>query len=289
MSELATGMRALGIADPEAAIAAHAVLGSDPGLLAHAGRLPATLGEVPDWVKATVLNPGNPLFGIAERAVAEALGEEPDERVDRLLDRLTIRPRTARELSSVTGFEDLGPTLEHLAEAGLVRAHPNPLEPDDPFWMMTDRPARFYYAVMAEHLPRWRRGYITDRLWRMTHARFDRYVCRAEFADLAREWALGAPGAVAAARIVVPDPRHRQMRTLEVAAWNADGEPVALGTLRWGLLMHHRQLRRLRHVRRLLGDPPASLVCIAPRVDGGIAADEDPNLFRVGPAHLLKG
>ncbi len=153
---------------------------------------------------------------------------------------------------------------------------------------MEHRLARFHYAMVAPHLSRWQRGYITDKLWRMTHARWDRYVCRPEFQRLAREWALGDPAAAATTRITVPDPRFRQLRTLELAAWNEQGEPVALGTVRWKFKMVERQLKRLRYVKRLLGDPKVRLYCIAPRFENAITADPDPDLFAVRPAQLLR-
>lgn len=291
MSELRASVGALGIDDAEAAISVHALLGSDPALLEHAGALPRARADVPAWVKSTLLNADNPLFGLCEHAVETRLGERPDEQVDRVLAHLTVRPRVLDDLRSRAGLAavDAEAVLARLADAGIVRADANPLAPEDPFWSVEDRLARFYHAMMAPHLERWRRGRIADKLWRMNHARFDRYVCRAEYARLAREWALGDPAAAEVTRIVVTDPRHRQLRTLEVAAWDASGGLLALGTVRWGLIMRHRQLQRLRHVRRLLGDPPARLYCIAPRVDAEIAADPDPDLFRVGPAHLLKG
>lgn len=291
MNELRKSVKALGVADAEAAISVHAVLGADAALLAHAGELPSTRAGVPDWVKSTLLNAENPLFGLSEHAVAARLGEEPDETVHKVLRLLTARPRAVDDLAAMSGLPeaDLEPLLERLAAAGLVGTEPDPLRPEHPFWVVEDRLARFYYAILGEHLPRWRRGLITDKLWRMTHARFDRYVCRAEFLRLAREWALGDPAAERATRIVVPDPRHKQLRTLEVAVWDAAGELVALGTVRWAFRMRHQQLQRLKYVRRLLGDPPARLYCIAPGVDAGIAADEDPDVFRIGPAHLLRG
>ncbi|GAB3223847.1 hypothetical protein GCM10027447_11990 [Glycomyces halotolerans] len=288
MSGLRDSVRALGIDDPETAIAVHALVGSDPALLAHAGTLPGSLKEVPDWVQSTFLNADNPLFDLAEHAVERALGGEADERTDKILSMVAVRPRTVADLEATTGFDGLDGIFATLEQAGLVRVEPNPLEPEHPFWTMKDRLARFYYAMMVEHLPRWRRGYITDRLWRMTHARFDRYVCRAEYARVAREWALDDPEAERTTRIVVPDPRFRQLRTLEVAAWRADGSLAALGTIRWMFRMRHRQLQRLRHVRRLLGDPPSRLYCIAPRVEPAIAADDAPDVFRIGPAHLLR-
>jgi hypothetical protein len=183
---------------------------------------------------------------------------------------------------------DLDVVLPRLADAGLIRADPNPLEPDAPYWTMEHRLARFHYALLAPHLARWRRGYITDRLWRMTHARFDRYVCRPEFNRLAREWALNDPAAAATTRITVPDPHFRQLRTLELAVWDERGEPIALGTLRWKFRMVDRQLKRLRYVKRLLGDPPVRLYVVAPRVDAAIAADPDPDLFVIAPAQLLR-
>ncbi|WP_026929628.1 hypothetical protein [Glycomyces tenuis] len=291
MSELRKSVRALGIDDPEAAISVHALLGSDASLLAHAGELPRTRNDVPDWVKSTFLNADNPLFGLAEHAVSTRLGEEPDEGVDKVLSLLNVRPRAIDDLTAMSSLAEieLEPMLTRLAEAGIIRADPDPLRPDHPFWTVDDRFVRFHYAMLAENLDRWRRGRITDKLWSMTHARFDRYVCRPEFTRLAREWALGDPAAAQVTRIVVPDPRHRQLRTLEVAAWDGSGELLALGTVRWAFRMRHRQLQRLKYVRRLLGDPPVRLYCIAPRVDAEIAADTEPGLFRIGPAHLLRG
>ncbi|MCH7230152.1 hypothetical protein L0U85_04640 [Glycomyces sp. L485] len=291
MSELRDSVNALGIADAEAAISVHALVGSDSDLLAQVGDLPGTVKEVAGWVQSTFLNSGNPLFGRCEHAVERLLGERPDEQTEKVLGLITVRPRFLEDLVSLSGLAaaDLQTMLEALEQAGVVRADANPLEPDNPFWTMKDRLARFYYAMMAEHLARWRRGYISDKLWRMIHSRFDRYVCRAEYARLTREWALGSPDTDLTTRIVVPDPRFRQLRTLEVAAFGADGTIVGLGTIRWGFLMREKQLARLRHVRRLLGDPPARLYCIAPRVDGAIAADTAPDLYRVGPAHLLRG
>jgi hypothetical protein len=88
--------------------------------------------------------------------------------------------------------------------------------------------------------------------------------------------------------MTVPDPRFRQMRTLELAVWGPQGEPIALGTVRWRFRMVERQLKRLRYVKRLLGDPAVRLYCVAPRVDAAIAADPDPDLFVISPAKLLR-
>ncbi|MCC3761993.1 hypothetical protein K3N28_02775 [Glycomyces sp. TRM65418] len=292
MNELRESILSLGVADPETAVAIHALIGSDPALLAQAGGLPAARPALDEWVKTAFLRPEGPFLEAAAAAVADALGEAPDTAVDRVLDHITTRPRTRYDLRAVTGLSeaDLDALLPRLAEAGLVRADPNPLEPDDPFWTMEHRLARFHYAMVAQHLPRWRRGYITDKLWRMTHARFDRYVCRPEFNRLAREWALNDPAAAATTRMTVPDPRFRQLRTLELAVWDGQGAPIALGTVRWRFRMVERQLKRLRYVKRLLGDPPARLYCVAPRVDPAIVAgaDADPDLFVISPAQLLR-
>ncbi|MCD0444618.1 hypothetical protein LO763_13400 [Glycomyces sp. A-F 0318] len=290
MNELRESILAVGLADPEAAVSVHALLGSDPVLLGQAGDLPRTRAAVPGWVKANFLHPDGPFLERFAGGVAAALGEEPDERVDKVLATATTRPRTRYDLRAQTGLPEaeLDALLPDLADAGLLRADPNPLEPDAPFWTVDDRFARFHYAMIHQHLPRWRRGYITDKLWHLTKARFDRYVCRPEFNRLAREWALNDPAAAATTRIAVPDPRFRQLRSLEIAAWDEQGAPVALGTVRWRFQMVERQLKRLRYVKRLLGDPPARLYCVAPRVDAAIADDPDPDLFVVGPAQLLR-
>lgn len=290
MNELRDSILSLGVADPEAAVAVHAALGSDPALLARAGELPRRLTEVDAWVKRTFLRPDSPFLEAAASAVADTLGEEPDEHTAKILRDLTIRPRTAYDLRLTTALPEteIEAILPDLAAAGLIRVEPNPLDPDNPFWTMEHRLARFAGAMLGEHLPRWRRGYITDKLWLMTRARFDRYVARPEFHRLAREWALNDPAAAVATRIVVPDPRFRQMRTLELAVWNAEGGAVALGTVRWKFRMVERQLKRLRHVKRLLGDPDARLYCVAPRFEASFEDDTDPNLFLIGPAQLLR-
>ncbi|GAB4006573.1 hypothetical protein GCM10029992_57750 [Glycomyces albus] len=193
MSALRQSIRSLGIPHPETAIAAHSVIGSDPAVLAHAGELPQFSDGFPAWLKSTVLNGKGPLFEQYENAVSTALGKKPDEETEGLLRLLTVRPRTEPELVRITKREEVAGELERLAEAGLARTDPNPLEPELPFWTLDHRPARFYYAVMERYLPQWRRGYIADRLWGWTRARFRRYCCRPEFTALAREWALGDP------------------------------------------------------------------------------------------------
>jgi hypothetical protein len=290
MNELRESLLSVGVADAEAAVAIHALLGSDPALLAQAGELPQRLTVVDPWVKTTFLHPDGPFLERAATAVDDVLGEAPGEAVDKILAEATVRPRTLHDLRTMTGLPEaeLTAILPDLAEAGLLRPDPNPLDPDSPFWTMDHRLARFHYAMLTGgNLERWRRGYITDKLWRMTHARFDRYVCRPEFNRLAREWALGVPAAASATRIVVPDPRFKQMRTLELAVWDADGGVIALGTVRWKFRMVHNQLNRLRHVRRLLGDPPARLYCVAPRVEEALRDDPDPDLYLIPPAKLL--
>lgn len=290
MNELRESILSLGVADPESAIGVHALLGSDPALLKSAGDLPQTRQETDDWVKAKFLRPEGPFLETVAGAVTAVLGEAPDKAIDGVLGAVTTRPRTAYDLRAATGLSeaDLDVLLPRLETAGLVRAEANPLEPEAPYWTMEHRLARFHYAMVADHLARWRRGYITDKLWRMTHARWDRYVCRPEFHRLAREWALNDPAAAATTRITVPDPRFRQMRSLELAAWNEQGEAVALGTVRWKFRMVERQLKRLRYVKHLLGDPKVRLYCIAPRFESGISEDTDPDLFVIGPAQLLR-
>lgn len=290
MNELRESILSTGVADPETAVAVHALLGSDPALLAQAGDLPQTRQQTDPWVKAMFLRPEGPFLETAAGAVAGLLGEAPDKPTDDVLAAATIRPRTRYDLRATTGLSeaDLDVLLPRLEAAGLLRADANPLDPDAPFWTMEHRFARFHYAMLAAHLPRWRRGYITDKLWRMTHARYDRYVCRPEFQRLAREWALNDPAAAQTTRVTVPDPHYRQLRTIELAAWNEAGEPIALGTVRWKFQMVERQLKRLRYVRRLLGDPKTRLYCVASRVEPAIAADPDPDLFVISPAQLLR-
>jgi hypothetical protein len=290
MNELRESILSVGVADPEAAVSVHALLGSDPALLAQAGDLPRNRQDVDTWVKTAFLRPEGPFLEQAAGAVAAVLGEAPDKPAEDVLAAVTTRPRTPYDLRAATGLSeaDLEALLPRLEAAGLIRAEANPLEPDAPFWSMDHRLARFHYAVVAQHLPRWRRGYITDKLWRMTRARFDRYVCRPEFHRLAREWALNDPAVAQTTRLTVPDPRFRQLRTIELAAWSETGEPIALGTIRWKFQMVERQLKRLRYVRRLLGDPQTRLYCIAPRVESAITEDPDPDLFVIGPAQLLR-
>ncbi|THV28416.1 hypothetical protein [Glycomyces paridis] len=290
MNELRDSILSLGVADPETAVAIHAALGGDPADVSRAGALPQRLDDMDEWVKDNFLKPDSPFFEAAASAVADALGEAPDDAVDKILADVNIRPRTVHDLRLSTGLAeaDLDAILPGLAEAGLLRAETNPLDLDHPFWTMNSRLARFSYAMIDEHLPRWRRGYITDTLWRMTRARYDRYVSRPEFQRLAREWALNDPAAIATTRITVPDPRFRQMRTLELAVWGEEDRLLALGTVRWKFKMVERQLKRLRHVQRLLGDPPSRLYCIAPRFEAAIAGDPDPRQFAITPAQLLR-
>ncbi|MFB9659583.1 hypothetical protein ACFQS3_07400 [Glycomyces mayteni] len=289
MNELRESIRSLGIADPETAVAVHAVTGADPVLLQGPAPLPQRYEQVDGWLMQGFLTPESPHFAAVDAAPAAALGEEPDEAEDAVLALIAVRPRTVYDLRTGTRLSeaDLAALLPRLEAAGLVAPTVNPLEPDNPFWVFTDRKARFHYAVLRPHLDRWRRGRIADALWRRNRARFDRYVGRPEFLSLAREWVLGETGAASATRITVPDPRFRQMRTLELAAWDADGEALALGTVRWRFRMVERQLKRLRYVKRLLGDPPVRLYCVASRFEPVIAADPDPGLGVVTSSALL--
>ncbi|MQM24494.1 hypothetical protein [Glycomyces albidus] len=289
MNELRESIRSLGVADPEAAVAVHAVTGADPALL-PAGGLPKRFEDIAPWLRAEYLTPGSPHLEPAAGRAAALLGEPVDTAADDVLALVVVRPRTLHDLRTGTRLSeaDLTALLPRLEAAGLIAPGPNPLEPDNPFWTFTDRLARFHYAVLRPHLPRWRRGYITEKLWTMNRARFDRYVARPEFLNLAREWARDATGAAATTRVVVPDPRFRQLRTLELAAWDDQGAPVALGTVRWRFRMVERQLKRLRYVKRLLGDPDVRLYCVASRFEPAITADPDPALTAVTPERLLE-
>ncbi|GAA1670344.1 hypothetical protein GCM10009830_15300 [Glycomyces endophyticus] len=289
MNELRESIRSLGAAEPEAAVAVHAVIGDDPALLGAHAPLPQRFDDTADWLRTGFLTPDAPHFERAAGRAAALLGEEVDDAADAVLALAVVRPRTRYDLRAGTRLSeaDLDALLPRLEAAGLVRPGPNPLEPDDPFWTFTDRLARFHYAVLRPHLPRWRRGYITEQLWRLNRARFDRYVARPEFLDLARAWVLDDTGAAAATRVTVPDPRFRQMRTLEVAAWDDQGAPVALGTARWRFRMVERQLKRLRYVKRLLGDPDVRLYCVASRFEPAITGDADPSLRAVTAPELL--
>ncbi|GAA2285524.1 hypothetical protein GCM10009853_045580 [Glycomyces scopariae] len=288
MNELRESIRSLGVADPETAVAVHAVTGGDPALLTTAP--PQRFDDTADWLRTGFLTPDSPHFEQAAGRAAALLGEtEVDEAADAVLALVVVRPRTAYDLRSLTRLpeEDLLALLPRLEAAGLLAPRANPLEAGNPFWTLTDRLARFHYAVLRPHLPRWRRGYITEKLWTMNRARFDRYVARPEFLDLAREWARDATGAATATRVTVPDPRFRQMRTLELATWDDKGAPIALGTVRWRFRMVERQLKRLRYVKRLLGDPDARLYCVASRFEPAITGDPDPSLRAVTPSELL--
>ncbi|MEU5870244.1 hypothetical protein AB0A73_01630 [Glycomyces sp. NPDC047369] len=289
MNELRESIRSLGIADPETAVAVHALTGADPALLRSPAPLPQRFEQVDDWLMQGFLTPDAPHFAAVDGAPAAALGQAPDEAEDAVLSLIVVRPRTLYDLRTGTRLSeaDLEALLPRLEAAGLIAPAANPLEPDNPFWTFTDRLSRFHYAVLRPHLDRWRRGRIAGPLWRRNRARFDRYVGRPEFLGLTREWALGATGAATATRITVPDPRFRQMRTLELAAWDEKGEALALGTVRWRFRMVERQLKRLRYVKRLLGDPPVHLYCVASRFEPVITADADPGLTVVMSPALL--
>ncbi|RRS01895.1 hypothetical protein [Glycomyces terrestris] len=289
MNELRESIRSLGIAEPETAVAVHAVTGADPALLPADGRLPQRFDDLGAWLRAEFLDPGSPHFETHAGRAAALLGEEPDEDADAVLALAVLRPRTLYDMRAGTRLSEdaLAAVLPRLEAAGLLTPAPNPLAPDDPFWTFTDRLARFHYAVVRPQLPRWRRGYITDKLWTINRARFDRYVARPEFLDLAREHVLADTGAASVTRITVPDPRYRQLRTLELAAWDDKGAPIALGTARWRFKMVERQLKRLRYVKRLLGDPDVRLYCVASRFEPGITGDPDPALRVVDAARVL--
>ncbi|QSB04225.1 hypothetical protein [Natronoglycomyces albus] len=294
-----------GLTDPRAAVAVHGCLGGDSQLAAAVPYFPKTYSEVDDWVKSTLLDGKSPIFESLSGVVEETLGGQPSEELDRMLWLLVSGPRNLSQLAKITKLGPTGTTeaMRPFVDAGMITAVRDPLDPDTDLWRISDRRLRFYYSLLSGHVGYWKRGRMHDLLWRRLHARFNRYIVRGEAADIARQWGTSPAGAArlgieatTAARLLVPDYEARRLRASEFSLWSGEDPArlLALGTLRWGLMMRNGQLARLRMLQHLLiqqgvpGADQATLVCIGTHFESGIANTPETEKFhRIGPDDLF--
>ena len=253
------------LTDPRLAVMLHAVIGGTPAYRRFVGEdSPDDVDEFDDWVLRTVLNTTSPLF----REARYLLEEETDIRDTALyhsvLAAVANGNNTRGGIANYIGRKaaDIGHHLNVLEDAGLLRREPDLFRSGRSTYRIAEPLIQFYQVVMR---PSW--GQLESGrgplVWRDARARFFAQILGPHFEQLCREYAMIAPPGTFPALVsevgagVIADSANRRQIQIDVAALGPalHGEPrrvLSLGEAKWGELMGHRHVERLRRARDLL-------------------------------------
>ncbi|MFF7653665.1 ATP-binding protein [Streptomyces sp. NPDC007983] len=256
------------IADLPTAVLTNAIVGGTPAYRREftQGDTPAGPEDFDDWVIRTVLNPGRPLF----REARYLLAEEPELRDTALYH--SVLAAIAQGNASRGGIADylgrkstdLAHPLGVLEDVGMITHETDAFRKNRSAYRIAEPMVTFYHAVMR---PMWgdleRPGRAAD-VWSRAQPTFRSKVVGPHFESICRTWARwhadpttygGHPARVASG--TVSDPGAKTSHEVDVAVFGRDtGERetlLALGEAKWNDIMGVGHLRRLEHLRSLLG------------------------------------
>lgn len=255
-----------GIADHRLAVQVNAIVGGTPAYRRELARNDAPSGpeDFDDWVVRTVLSAESPLF----REARFLLAEEPEVRDGALYH--SVLAAVADGNASRGGIanylgrkaSDLAHPLDVLEDAGLLVREADAFRDKRSGYRIAEPLITFYHAVMRPVWDQLERPGYAERVWRNSQRRFVSNVLAPRFEQICREWALYYAdefGGRLPARVshgVVSDPARKATHEVDVVVVGApdDGKPplLAVGEVKWGVVMGLQHLERLRHISSLL-------------------------------------
>ncbi len=251
------------LSEPALAVMVNAVVGGTPAYLRFVnGDVPTGLDDFEDWLLRTVLDPGTPLF----REARYLLEEEADVRDTALYHSVLAAVAggngTRGGIANYIGRKaaDIGHHLNVLEDSGLLRREPDAFRSGRSVYRVAEPLITFYQVIMR---PQWAllESGRAQMVWADAKARFFSQVVGPHFEEICRQYALtrpvfgGLPGEVGAGAVADP-PRRTQIQVdVAVFAPTVPGEPrrvLSLGEVKWGDVMGHRHVSRLRRAKELL-------------------------------------
>lgn len=254
--------------DPDLAVRLHALVGGTPAYLDMCGGAgPASGRELDAWVARTLLNPMSAMF----REGQVLLAEDPALGTSSYLGILAAisQGRTRRgEIAAATGRADtaLAHQLTLLVETGMVASQSDALRRRRTTFRLVEPLIRLHQLVIAPNeaaLVRHR----AEQVWSSVTDTVSSNIYSPHFEELARDWCIeyastasvGGHGAGQAARVAPSEIACREHGTshqLDVVVLGS-GTPArvqAVGEAKWrNRPTDIDQLRRLQHIRHLLG------------------------------------
>lgn len=265
-----------GAADPRLAVMLHSVVGGTPAYRREfvAFDAPDGLDDFDSWVIRTVLNPQSPLFREARYLLAEETEIRDPALYHSVLGAIAAGNRTNGGIANFIGRKsaDLTHPLNVLEDASLVVRAPDVFRRGRWTYQLAEPLINFYEAIMRPEWFRLEAGHA-ESVWRDQRAAFLSQVTGPHFESLCRSFAqfsgadlFGVPvGEVGSG--VVNDPESRSQIEVDVVVFTpaAPGESrriVSLGEVKWGEVMGHKHLERLRRARDLLATSFDTSECV---------------------------
>lgn len=267
---------------------------------------PEDLDDFDRWVVEHVLNPASPLF----REVRSLLAEDPSLHDTGLYT--TVLAAVAEGNATRGGIAnrigrksaDISHHLTVLSDAGFLVADDDAFRSKRSYYRITEPLVRFHHAIMR---PQWaaleqiQLG-RTERIWEASQSRFRSNVAGPVFEHMCRTWVQK----MAAERTigdlvtrclsgVVHDQKARTGHEVDVAAFNAQDDLLAIGEVKWGEVMDTSHLERLRTIAEVLDHqeraPRTLLLFSGQGFTSGLtkAATNDPGVELVDLDRLYTG
>jgi AAA+ ATPase superfamily predicted ATPase len=255
-----------GVAEPEAAISLHAIVGGTPAYRRQLVRddAPAGPDDFGPWVVRSVLNPDRPLLREARYLLAEETEIRDPALYHSVLAAIAAGNQTWGGIANYIGRKtaDIAHPLNVLEDAGLVTRETDAFRAGRARYRITEPLITFYEAVMR---PRWADLEIglAAEVWADARPTFAAQVLGPHFEGLCREFArtegrrlVGVPvGEVASGAVADPGRKTQIEVDVAVLAPARSGQPrqvISLGEAKWGKVMGRRHLERLRRAQALL-------------------------------------
>lgn len=254
--------------DPKLAMLINAVVGGTPAYRREftLGDTPANLDDFGPWVIRNVLNPGRPLF----REARFILAEEPDLRDTTLYHGvLAAIAQGCHTRGGIGNFlerkaTDLSHALTVLEDTGLIIREPDAFHGKRSAYRIAEPILTFYHALMRPEWSDLERPDQAAAVWERSQATFLSKIIGPHFEQVCRAWTrwYASPDTLGGQRTrvesgVVPDPATKTSHEVDVAAFgrDADGREtlLAIGEAKWNEPIGLGHLRRLEHIRSLLG------------------------------------
>lgn len=261
-----------GIEDPETAFRLHAIVGGVPGYkeLTAATPAPRSVRDIDGWLAATAFNPSHAMFDEVDLLFSQEPGIKDRAMYYGILAAVAGGDSTPARIAAKLGRDARTITypLSVLRRAGFVAYEQDALVNRKPVVSIADPILRFHHTITIPRLQFFQRRTMVARAWADARQTFSSQILGAHFEHLAREWTITSMGDRTGLPIgwtgtsAVACREHGSSHQLDVVSLAAGDMPrtssarvVLIGEAKCTNKQRSlADLRRLEHVRRLLGD-----------------------------------
>ncbi|MGH8981631.1 MAG: AAA family ATPase, partial [Acidimicrobiales bacterium] len=291
------------VTEPELAVKLHALVGGTPAYRSMSGSAPKSVRSFDLWVASTLLDPASAMFREGRILLAEEERVREETAYLSVLAAISAGATRVSEIAAAVGrpVTSLSHTLRVLTEAQLVAPLADAIKGRRTTYRVADPMLRFHQLVIAPNEARLvhRRG---SQVWSEVADTVSARIYGPHFEELARNWceeqaSKQTLGGVASkvAPTTVNCPEHRGGHELDVvvvetSAQQAD-KVIAIGEAKWhSSPCGMEQVRRLAHVRALLGAEAAKLLVFSRGgFTDGLRGQSGADVELVGLDRLLEG